>query len=166
MNRFINLRMWIDPLQHTEHRFETFLALFSPLLWHDSIITQYTIDRLISSVVVGTNVRPKSTSTTGAEKQTRQEVDLFFYSPFEISWKREGNRFLSTRFIQGRRRGGRETIVLYLISYWYLSTMCTLIFWSRISNISRSMVGFSREFFHSKRNPLSFNYNIYISDKS
>lgn len=80
MNRFINLRMWIDPLQHTEHRFETFLALFSPLLWHDSIITQYTIDRLISSVVVGTNVRPKSTSTTGAEKQTRQEVDLSFCS--------------------------------------------------------------------------------------
>lgn len=79
MNRFINLRMWIDSLQHTEHRFETFLALFSPL-WHDSIITQYTIDRLISSVVVGTNVRPKSTSTTGAEKQTRQEVDLSFRS--------------------------------------------------------------------------------------
>lgn len=90
----------------------------------------------------------------------------FEYSPLPSKFREKENRFLSTRFIQGRRRGGRETIVLYLISYWYLSTMCTLIFRSRISNISRSMVGFSREFFHSKRNPLSFNYNIYISDKS
>lgn len=93
MNRFINLRMWIDPLQHTEHRFETFLALFSPLFWHDSIITQYTIDRLISSVVVGTNVRLKSTSTTGAEKQTRQ-VDLSFRS----------NTLLSLRNFAKKRR--------------------------------------------------------------
>lgn len=171
MNRFINLRMWIDPLQHTEHRFETFLALFSPLLWHDSIITQYTIDRLISSVVVGTNVRPKSTSTTGAEKQTRQ-VDLSFRSNTLLSLRnfvkkrRESFPFYEIHSREKERGRRRETIVLYLISYWYLSTMCTLIFRSRISNISRSMVGFSREFFHSKRNPLSFNYNIYISDKS
>lgn len=61
----------------------------------------------------------------------------FEYSPLPSKFREKEKGIVSTRFIQGRRRGGRETIVLYLISYWYLSTMCTLIFRSRISNISR-----------------------------
>lgn len=96
-----------------------------PLLWYDSIITRYILDRLISPIVVGTNVRSKSTSTTGAEKRTREEVDplLSFQSlpPPQIfsTAKRSRESFPLYEIIH---RGGKNKKKRNdLTSYWYLS---------------------------------------------
>lgn len=151
-----------------------------PLLWHDSIITRYILDRLISPVVVGTNVRSKSTSTTGAEKRTRQEVDplLSFQSlpslPNFFHCEKKQGIVSSLRDYLSRRKKRKKRNDL--TSYWYLSidvhfnsVIISNIEYSRVQ--WTNLVGFSREFFHSLKEilclliiisiyPISRNYKI------
>lgn len=92
-----------------------------PLLWHDSIITRYILDRLISPVVVGTNVRSKSISTTGRGKKSILSFRSNLSPPFQIfsTAKRSRESFPLYEIIH---RGGKNKKKRNdLTSYWYLS---------------------------------------------
>ena len=150
-----------------------------PLLWHDSIITRYILDRrsrLISPIVVGTNVRSKSTSTTGRGKKSILSFRSNLSLPFQIfstaKRSRESFPFYEILFIEGEKRKKRND----LTSYWYLSidvhfnsVIISNIEYSRVQ--WTNLVGFSREFFHSLKEilclliiisiyPISRNYKI------
>ena len=91
-----------------------------PLLWHDSIITRYILDRLISPVVVGTNVRSKSTSTTGRGKKSILSFRFNLSPPpnFFHCEKKQGIVSSLRDYLSRRKKRKKRND---LTSYWYLS---------------------------------------------
>lgn len=144
-----------------------------PLLWHDSIITRYILDRLISPVVVGTNVRSKSTSTTGRGKKSILSFRFNLSPPFQIfsTAKRSRESFPLYEIIHREGKTKKEKWLNFILVFIY---RCAFQFCNNFDLqyqiFPRSMDEFGWIFTWifslSKRNPLSFNYNIYISDKS
>lgn len=147
-----------------------------PLLWHDSIITRYILDRLISPVVVGTNVRSKSISTTGRGKKSILSFRFNLSPPFQIfsTAKRSRESFPLYEIIHREGKTKKEKWLNFILVFIY---RCAFQFCNnfqyRIFPRSMDEFGwiFSREFFHSLKEilclliiisiyPISRNYKI------
>lgn len=143
-----------------------------PLLWHDSIITRYILDR--RSRLISPSGRTSDQNQLLLLDAGRSRSSLFVsISPLPSKFfplrKEAGNRFLFTRLFIEEKKTKKEKWLNFILVFIY---RCAFQFCNnfqyRIFPRSMDEFGwiFTWIFSLSKRNPLSFNYNIYISDKS